>query len=220
MALNPLKRRARLRRFSRRRRARHARRLALAALAAALVWLAGFFWFAQSLPTADADSDIHTQAIVVLTGGGGRLEAGLDLLAAGAAERLFVSGVYRGVDVVELLQSQRHSPEQVACCITLGYTATDTRGNAVETARWIAAQDLNSLRLVTAHYHMRRSLLEFRRALGDVTVIANPIVPPEMSGRPWWRTWRATRLLAIEYSKFLIASATAILRDLLPASSP
>jgi len=205
MSFGPLNRRARLRRFTRRRRARHIQRLLLAGLAVALAWLAGFLWFAETLPVAGPDRNRHTEAVVVLTGGSGRLEAGLDLLAEGMTERLFVSGVYRGVEVAELLQSQRHSPAQVACCIALGYTATDTVGNAMETADWAAAEGVTSLRLVTAHYHMRRSLLEFRRILQGITLIPHPIVPREIADRPWWRSARTTRLLAVEYSKFLIA---------------
>ncbi len=187
-----------------------------AALALALLalWLLGLFRFAASMPTAVAEPTRQTDAIVVLTGGSLRVESGLQLLAAGMAKKLFVSGVYRGVDVTELLRASRQAPESVACCIALGHAAADTLGNAKETAEWMSAEGFHSLRLVTANYHMARSLLEFTRAMPDVAIVANPVFPEFLNGRPWWRSRRAASLIAGEYSKYLFA----LVRPALPAA--
>ena len=77
-----------------------------------LAWSTGFLWFATSIPLeppqpGSAEAEQHTDAIVVLTGGSERLGVGLDLLAAGKARKLFVSGVYHSVDVRELLRVSR-----------------------------------------------------------------------------------------------------------------
>ena len=64
----------------------------------------------------------------VMTGGTGRVEAGLKLLQAGAAPRLFISGVNKDVKVHELIRGQ-----EANAAITLGYEAEDTKGNADET---------------------------------------------------------------------------------------
>ncbi|MEE2980724.1 MAG: YdcF family protein, partial [Pseudomonadota bacterium] len=64
-------------------------RLAIgAAIAAALAWGAGFVWFTESIPRAVKKPHEVTDAIVVLTGGAGRLIAGLELLAEGRAAKL------------------------------------------------------------------------------------------------------------------------------------
>src|SRR3546814_8190635 len=89
--------------------------------------------------------DRRTDAIIVLTGGSERLPTGLDLLSRDRADKLFVSGVYAGVEVAELLRLSRQSPQELACCIVLGYAANDTRGNAVETAEWMRAEGYKSL---------------------------------------------------------------------------
>jgi len=187
-----------------------------AALAVAVIalWLIGLWRFAASMPTTIADPARQTDAIVVLTGGSLRVESGLRLLAAGKAKKLFVSGVYRGVDVTELLRASRQVPESVACCIVLGHTAADTLGNARETAEWMSAEGFHSLRLVTANYHMARSLLEFTRAMPDIEIVPNPVFPEFLSKRPWWRSRRAASLLAGEYSKYLFA----LVRPMLPAA--
>jgi uncharacterized SAM-binding protein YcdF (DUF218 family) len=183
----------------------------LAGLAAALLgvtlagaWLGGLAWFTRAIPQSVADTDTVTDAIVVLTGGSLRVPRGLALLADGKAKKLFISGVYQGVDVAELLHLSRQSPDRVACCIVLGHAADNTRGNALETEAFMREEDFHSLRLVTASYHMPRSLLEFHRAMPNVAIIVNPVFPQTVKRR-WW-AWPGTfSLIVNEYDKYLVA---------------
>jgi uncharacterized SAM-binding protein YcdF (DUF218 family) len=173
----------------------------------AVAWLAGLLWFATGLPSSVAEPGRVTDAIVVLTGGTGRVHRGLQLLAEKRARKLFISGVYRGVDVQELLRVSRRSPSDLECCIALGYEADSTRGNARETASWMREQGLRSLRLVTAAYHMPRSLLEFRRVLPDAEIVPHPVFPEPVKPRDWWRWPGSASLIVTEYSKYLVALA-------------
>jgi len=168
-------------------------------------WVGGLVWFAGQLPRDLENATSRTDAIVVLTGGSGRLQQGLDLLASDLAEKLFVSGVYHGVDVQELLKISRATPEEIECCIALGYEADNTRGNALETARWLDGEGYGSMRLVTASYHMPRSLLEFRRIMPDVGIIAHPVFSENYHQDDWWRWPGSARLLVSVYNKYLIA---------------
>ena len=173
------------------------------------VWLSGLTWFAGDIPRRAPQLAGDVDAIVVLTGGSGRLRVGLDLLQAGDGRMLFVSGVYRGVDVAELLRLSQAAPAELECCIALGYSADDTRGNAVETAQWMAERSFASLRLVTANYHMRRSLFEFTRAMPDATIIPHPVPSPNVHLADWWSWPGSARLIAVEYTKYLAAVARA-----------
>lgn len=176
-------------------------------LVLAIVWLGGLFWYAADVPRSPpggADADRPTDAIVVLTGGSHRLGTGLELLAAGRAKKLFVSGVYDGVDVQELLKLSRRSPTELECCITLGYSADSTIGNAYETADWMRDQGFRSLRLVTANYHMRRSLLELSMAMPDVELVPHPVVAPTVHLDDWWMWPGTANLLVNEYNKLLV----------------
>ncbi len=195
--------------WSRRRSRLHRRALAVVLFGLG-AWVAGFFWFIEQIPRHIEDPESVTDAIVVLTGGGGRLGAGLDLLARGRGGKLFVSGVYRGVEVAELLRASRQSPGELECCVELGHNAIDTRSNANETGQWVAAEGITSLRLVTASYHMPRSRVEFRRAMPTVRLIAHPVFPPNVRIDEWWRWPGTTSLLIGEYSKYLIALAASI----------
>ncbi|HSR56118.1 MAG TPA: YdcF family protein [Alphaproteobacteria bacterium] len=168
-------------------------------------WLAGLIWFAQSIPRTPDTSTTTTDAAVVLTGGTGRLSVGVRLLARGRARKLFVSGVYRGVDVARILRLVRQQGRELECCMALGHAADNTQGNARETAEWIRAEGFKSLRLVTANYHMCRSLLEFRRMMPDVTIIPHPVFPGGFKADQWWRHPGSLRLVVSEYVKYLIA---------------
>ncbi|MBY0431800.1 MAG: YdcF family protein [Rhodospirillales bacterium] len=176
------------------------------ALGLAALWLTGFVWFAAHIPDTVEDDGTATDAIVVLTGGSGRLATGLDLLAERKGLKLFVSGVYRGVEVNELLRLSRQIPDKVECCIVLGYSADNTVGNAVETARWMSGEGYRSLRLVTGNYHMARSLLEFRQAMPRVAIIPHPVFPNTVRQDEWWRRPGTAHLIATEYTKYLVAA--------------
>ncbi len=180
-------------------------RLGLAGLAVALAWGAGLFWFASLIPTRVADATTRTDAIAVLTGGRDRLSTGLRLLSEKRAEKLFVSGVYHGVDVVKLLELSRRTPEKLRCCIEIGHSAGNTAGNAIETAAWMRRQGYRSLRIVTSSYHIPRGLLEFRAALPGVTLVAHPVFHDRIKHQRWWAWPGTTGLVISEYHKFLVA---------------
>ena len=184
--------------------------LCLAALVvfSAIVWGVSLVRFAAMIPDAVVDTTTTTDAIVVLTGGSGRLGVGLELLSANRARSLFVSGVYRGVDVTQLLELSQRTPRELECCVEIGHSADNTAGNAVETAAWVAAQGYRSLRLVTSGYHLPRSLLEFRHAMPDVTFIPHPVFSESVKQKRWW-AWPGTASLIIgEFNKYLLAWST------------
>ena len=79
------------------------------------------------------------------------------------------------------------------CCITLGFESVDTRSNATEAARWIADNQLVSVRLVTSDWHMRRAAYELRRAIPAKVTLIEDAVPTRPS----------LKMLFIEYCKVL-----------------
>ena len=164
------------------------RRLLIATATVAAVWAGGFLWFAANIHREVADPDLETDAIVVLTGGSGRLETGFSMFAEGRARKLFVSGVDPATTREQLRQLIRRAPERFECCVVLGHAARDTVGNAVETAAWMREQDYASLRLVTGSYHMPRSLVEFLRAMPDVILVPHPVFPEHVKIDRWWQS--------------------------------
>lgn len=162
-----------------------------------IAWLLGFLWFAIALPQPLAAG--VTDAIVVPTGGSGRIQRGVALLRADAANELLVTGVYEQVKPREFAAEYDVPASLMECCITLGFAAINTRGNARETASWVADNDVRSVRLVTSDWHMRRAALELESALPDgITVLRDPV----RSDPSLW-------ILFLEYHKLL---ATAFSR--------
>jgi uncharacterized SAM-binding protein YcdF (DUF218 family) len=182
------------------------------------LWLAGLAWFSATIPVEVGDPDTATDAIVVLTGGSQRLAAGLELLAAGKAKALFVSGVHQGVPLADLLRTVHPAPHDLPCCIVLGHAADNTVGNAAETGAWMQREGYVSLRLVTASYHMRRSLFEFARAMPDVRLIPHPVFPERVRLQRWWASPGTVALIVGEYDKYLGAVLRAELA--LPVNAP
>jgi uncharacterized SAM-binding protein YcdF (DUF218 family) len=96
-------------------------------------------------------------------------------------------------------------PDLRACCIVLGHAAESTHGNAEETQIWMALENYHSLRLVTANYHMPRSLMVFRAAMPGIMIIPHPISPESVQLEHWWLRSGTASLLVTEYMKYLWA---------------
>ena len=181
-----------------------------------LAWLAGFVWFVHSVARPEAIR-ANADGIVVLTGGADRVAAGVHLLREGRGRVLLISGVGGGVDLETLAHSAGVEVGPLAGRITLGRAATSTTGNADETASWVYDQNLHSLLVVTASYHMMRAMTELGRTLPDVRLIAAPVVPPALRGGGGLATMR---LLADEYTKWLAAEVGLSRLRAAPAREP
>ncbi|MGB0571414.1 MAG: YdcF family protein [Alphaproteobacteria bacterium] len=185
------------------------RRILIPAGLLAVAWTIGLFVFVDRIPAVagDTSSDIRTDAIVVLTGGRGRVELGTALLARAAAQKMLISGVAPTVAPRDVIPTARLESTILDCCVTLGRAARNTRENAVETAGWVAANDITSLRLVTADFHMPRSLLEFHSRLPDMTIVPDPVKSENVRLSRWWLWPGTAALLAGEYNKYMAARA-------------
>jgi uncharacterized SAM-binding protein YcdF (DUF218 family) len=168
---------------------------------AVLLWAAGFVWFATSLPEPHRAG--RTDAVVVLTGGEGRIARGLEVLRRGWSKRMLVSGVDRNVRPHEFQLEYKVSPALMACCVTLGFESVDTRSNAQEVSAWIARHRLRSVRLVTSDWHMRRAELEIRRRVPDRVVLLRDGIATQPS----------LRILFLEYNKWLARRISGLWGD-------
>lgn len=174
--------------------------------AAAFVLAAlGFPIFVWSLARTSADPE-PADGIVALTGGEGRLVAGLQLLDQGKGARLLISGVHSDTTRQELFAAVGKLPVRSACCVDLGRSAENTIGNAGETAAWVSQHHYRSLIVVTASYHMPRALMELHAVLPDTKLVPYPVFPDRVRLDEWWRDPETTGVLAWEYVKFLAAA--------------
>tara|TARA_R110002072_G_scaffold22383_14_gene78156 strand:- start:8350 stop:8880 length:531 start_codon:yes stop_codon:yes gene_type:complete len=166
-----------------------------------LLYALGFVGFAVTLP--QPLGDVETDAVVVPTGGSGRIARGLEVVRAGKARQMFVSGVDPEVKPQEFADQFEVTGREMDCCVTLGFLAVDTRSNAGEVAQWVAENDIGSLRLVTTDWHMRRASGEIRGAIPESVVIYEDATPssPDL------------QQLFLEYNKLLASSVSQGMPD-------
>jgi uncharacterized SAM-binding protein YcdF (DUF218 family) len=152
-----------------------------------LIWTAGLVAFAgriqQSTP---APTPQRADGIVVLTGQGARerMAAGVALLTDNYGRRVLVSGVNRDLTREDIRTATTAVKRLYDCCVDMRF---------------------NSLIVVTADYHMPRAMLELRAVAGrqGVALQPYPVATSAFNARRWWRSPTATRLLVMEYCKYL-----------------
>ena len=179
-------------------------------LLAGLALLAGFWMFTRSVarqadlsrqlsPASLPDAD----GIVVWTGpGGGRLQAGADVLNAGKGERLLISGVNGSNSREDIIEVMEIDPALADCCLDLDYAAIDTAGNARETWAWTEALGYEHIILITSAYHMPRAQVMLGSKAGRIRV--TPYAVSGASYEGWWKDEELRERLAREYGKLLV----------------
>ena len=180
----------------------------------------GFVLFANAVMRKPETRDQRADGIVVLTGGQTRIEEAARLLKDGRGERLLISGVNTKIGRSSLIKISGLDEQTFSCCVDLGYAALNTVGNADETRRWAEAFGYDRLIVVTASYHMPRSLAELARAMPNIELLPHPVAPDDLRHKVWWLDPTTTRLLAQEYVKFLPAAIRlAVTRGMAPWQS-
>jgi uncharacterized SAM-binding protein YcdF (DUF218 family) len=183
-----------------------------------VLYVVGFVIFVTNLPVPTAHMR-PAQGIVALTGGDERVSAAVNLLENHVGQRLLISGVHPQTTKAEL-KKLSHGGARFDCCADLGYAAENTRGNAQETANWARTHKFNSLIVVTARYHMPRSLTEFQAAMPGVTLEPYPVQPEDIDLDGWWHDVRALHVLHSEYAKYLASTVRNAVDRQGPALDP
>ena len=182
-------------------------RIVAAVLATLVVfWTVGLLAFATRVDRSTPAKDPPVaDGVVALTGASdARIESAMMLLENGKARRMLVSGVNPQASRADMRGVAKADRRIYDCCVDLGYQATDTVGNARETAHWARAYDYRTVILVTSDFHMPRALLELSAALPEAEIIPFPIRTTELDAKHWWRSHEGMRRMVIEYCKYLV----------------
>lgn len=114
----------------------------------------------------------NNSLIVVLTGGKGRIDKGLQLLKENKGRYLLISGVFEERNIKNKYNITEY-PELNECCIFFEDKARNTIENAEQVKFWIKENEdsFNSIFLVTSYYHLPRSFLIFKKIFPNVGII-------------------------------------------------
>jgi uncharacterized SAM-binding protein YcdF (DUF218 family) len=142
--------------------------------------------------------DTRADAIVVLTGGRGRVEEGVRLYQAGQGKKLFLIGVDPSVKKRELYRGSE------AGDVYLEQNSRNTLENAIYARDLIMKHKVASIKLITSRYHMKRSTILFRNALPkEVAIYPYPVDSSNVK-EEWWRHPGSFKLLFSEFYKYCI----------------
>ncbi len=159
-----------------------------------ILYALGFLIFGVTLAKPAAETVAPTDAIVVITGGKGRIEHAVDMLAKRKGKRLLIAGADPAVTKDDLVRRLKGRRQLMRCCVDLGSESVDTRSNAEEARRWLEKKHYRSARLITSDWHMRRAAYEFDRQLdGKVRIVEDAV-----TSEPNFMT------LFAEYNKYLL----------------
>jgi uncharacterized SAM-binding protein YcdF (DUF218 family) len=143
-----------------------------------------------------AQREVHTDAVVVLAGGRGRVEEGVKLYREGRGRLLFLIGVDPLVKKGELYQGAG------AEGVYLEKVSRNTLENAIYARDLITKHKISSITLITSRYHMKRSTLIFRNALAkDVAIYPHPVDSRNLK-EDWWIHGGSFKLLFSEFYKY------------------
>ncbi|WP_373088677.1 YdcF family protein [Sneathiella sp.] len=173
------------------------------------IWIGAFITFVQDIDRPEPANVEKVGGIVILTGTPARLVAGFDLLNEGAGSRLLVSGVNSKVTRETLRQAIGQSSSLMDCCVDLGRLARNTVGNAYETSLWAKSHDFQSLLIVTSAYHMPRSLVELRRQMPDIKLVAYPVASDGLTLQNWWKSPHTLFVMSGEFNKYVFSLVRA-----------
>ena len=144
----------------------------------------------------------NADAIVVLTGGRGRVEEGLRLYRENKGRWLLFIGVDRTVQKGDLLK--RGEGERDENGIILEKVSRNTLENAFYARDLIVKKEITSITLITSRYHMKRATLIFRNLLPkDVAIYPHPVDSKNLKMK-WWNDSGSFRLLFTEFYKYCL----------------
>jgi len=146
--------------------------------------------------------DVKTDAIVVLTGGRGRIEEGVRLFREQKARWLFLIGVDPLVQKSDLFK--KGDGDWGGDGVVLEKVSRNTLENAFYSRDLIIKKDIRSIRLITSRYHMKRATLIFRNLLPkDVAIYPQPVDSKNLKEK-WWNDGGSFRLLFTEFYKYCL----------------
>ncbi len=159
-----------------------------AAVVLTLAVMAGYLFYGYisgDAQPAPVERNGVTDAIVVLTGGKGRIGTGVRLLKAGAGRSLILSGVDADADMDSIFINGIE--RSVRDRITLEKRSGSTYENAMEVKRIAVEKGFRSVILVTSSYHMKRALLIFSHTLpGYIAIRPRRVSSPNFDENRWW----------------------------------
>ena len=153
---------------------------------------------------AATDEIAYADAIVVLTGGTGRVEEGLRLFREGRGGYLILSGVEETSSLGAIFPGRDLKTAVDTSRIILDIESRRTIDNAFNVKKIVEDKGFKSLILVTSNYHMKRASTILRKTInGEVKLYRNPVRGPNFKDEEWWGNLKSLKLVTSEFFKYI-----------------
>lgn len=162
-----------------------------------------FYLFVNELGV-ETDEIPYADAIVVLTGGAGRVEEGLRLFREGRGGYLILSGVEETSSLGAIFPGRDLKGTVDTSRIILDIESRRTIDNAFNVKKIVDNKGFKSLILVTSNYHMKRASTILRKTInGEVKLYRDPVRGPNFKDEEWWGNLKSLKLVTSEFFKYL-----------------
>lgn len=146
-----------------------------------------------------------TDAIVVLTGGKGRVVEGVRLYRQGTAHYLIIVGADPAVRKSDIYKANPGDPTTDG--VILEKNSRNTLENAIYGREVIKKNNIKSILLITSRYHLKRATILMRNALPQSCAIYPYPVDTSNLKETWWNHSRSFSLLFSEFYKYCMFRA-------------
>lgn len=155
--------------------------------------------FADDVGAYKQDTN-SADAIIVLAGGLGRIDKGIELFRNRRADYLIIMGADKDANLESIFFKKDIRLYKKR--IILEKQSTNTYENAVETKKIVEKMGIKSIILLTSFYHIKRASYIFGRVLpSGVSIKLYPVSTPNFDETIWWKG-RGAVLLTMEFFKF------------------
>lgn len=141
--------------------------------------------------------------IIVLSGGNGRAEYGVELYQQGYSDYILFAGSDAAISMKSTAISNGISEDN----ILIDSKSTTTYENATNSLNIMKDQNLKTAIIVTSAYHTKRSSLIFAQVLSrdNFKICSVPLEYhcPSLSSNQWWKQWSTSETVASEYFKLI-----------------
>lgn len=145
----------------------------------------------------------ENSAIVVFTGGKGRFEKGFNILKDNVSSKLFISGVYPGIDLEKKYALDDSDRKLFDCCISFDEKAINTIENVLEVKEWVNVNAINEIFLVSSYYHLPRIKILFEKIIPNLEVKIIPTDDSLLLTKKTFVYFFHIKLILTEYFKVL-----------------
>ena len=172
-----------------------------------LLLTVGFFGFLYQAQVSFHRHAGNADAIVAFSGDPQRVRTAGLLLAKGHARKLLVIGQDNGEETATLRITY---PALSACCIRRIPLSRTTSEDALLAQKWVIANEIRSVILVTSTFHVPRAMIELKRALPSMPIEAIGVGTTASTKDIWDDGAVSTHFLLREYFKAIATSVPGL----------